>query len=391
MTRNKKIIIIVFVVIGGLFIGLWAGLDSDIKCRLIYGKNICNFYKMMDIMAYDYLDDADFNKAMQLCRDMEDVLKKDNCFEYVAEVISFWDFEKAKQACDEIKGFDNVHSKEDCHKQIQQPIEERTVESMLEEYNQTRTSEQKEEVIRNIKAIFGQDLEIAFKEALTRYYSYGIPNPGITTDFVQLKVIEVYEDNKGFTTEIDVKNNEILKREKSCTQETQWITAEQAKEASENLLAELVDNPENYNLTAEHTYTRTYYSVWHRSYEEEFYNSIPEGKGRELAKMEERTIVICLLNGELMSYEYKPALTEEEIGEMTEKWEETQRRDIEAIRGVLDNPNAELSFVNWLTVTAENKTYRVYRDENGYCYDVDEDRNVIPDTEILRSCKTPQL
>ena len=112
-------IIVIFTVIGGLFLGLWAGSDSNTKCRLIYGKNICNFYEMMEVMAYDNPDDADFNKGMQLCRDMENVPKKDSCFEYIAQVISFWDFEKAKQACDEIAGYGLVHDKESCYQKIQ--------------------------------------------------------------------------------------------------------------------------------------------------------------------------------------------------------------------------------------------------------------------------------
>jgi len=112
-------ITVIFAAIGGLLLVVWVGLDSGTKCRLIYGKNICNFYEMMDTMAYDHPDDADFNKAMQLCRDMENVPKKDSCFEYVAEVISFWDFEKAEQACNEIVGYGLVHGKESCRQKIQ--------------------------------------------------------------------------------------------------------------------------------------------------------------------------------------------------------------------------------------------------------------------------------
>lgn len=143
MTKNKKIII-VFVVIGGLFIGLWVGLGSDIKCRLIYGKNICNFYKMMDIMACDHPDDTDFNKAMQLCRDMENVPKKDSCFEYIVEVISFWDYEKAKQACDEIVGYSLVHDKDRCYQKIQISREERVAESTVVAFMEARIQRDQE-------------------------------------------------------------------------------------------------------------------------------------------------------------------------------------------------------------------------------------------------------
>ena len=131
MSRNKKITITLFV-IAFLLIGAWLSLDSRTKnslyratlCKLIYGKNICNFYEMMDIMAYDHPNDADFNKAMQLCRDMENVPKKDGCFEYVAEVISFWDFEKARQACDEVVGYKLVYYKDRCYQKIQISREE---------------------------------------------------------------------------------------------------------------------------------------------------------------------------------------------------------------------------------------------------------------------------
>lgn len=137
MKKSIKIVII-FVVIGGLFLGVWAGLGSDIKCRIIYGKNICNFYEMMDIMAYDHPNDTDFNKAMQLCRDMEDVPKKDACFEYIAEVISFWDFEKAEQACDEIVGYGLVYYQDRCYQKIQISIEQKMAESTVVAFMEAR-------------------------------------------------------------------------------------------------------------------------------------------------------------------------------------------------------------------------------------------------------------
>jgi hypothetical protein len=110
-------IVIIFVVIGGLFFGVWAGLDSNIKCRIIYGKNIYNFYEMMEVISANP-EKSDFGKAMQLCRDMEDALKKDSCFEYVAQVVSFCDKEKVRKACEEIKAFDSVHNKENCYNMV---------------------------------------------------------------------------------------------------------------------------------------------------------------------------------------------------------------------------------------------------------------------------------
>ncbi len=111
-----KVIIALFVV-GIILIGIWFSLDKYTKCKLIYGKNICNFYEMMDTVSIDP-EKSDFDKAMQLCEEMKDVPKKDSCFEYVAEVVSFYNKEKAREACGEIKGFDGVHSKEDCLNRI---------------------------------------------------------------------------------------------------------------------------------------------------------------------------------------------------------------------------------------------------------------------------------
>jgi len=275
-------------------------------------------------------------------------------------------------------------------------IKEITPEQVLAEYNQTRTSEQRETVTERIKSIFGEDLQITFKEAKTRYYSYGIPDPATITDFCQLKVIETYEDNKGFNTEVDAATSEILKREKSCTQETQWITLDQAKESAKNLLIKLVSDLENYELMNESTGRVTYYSFWRKRHEGDFYNEVPGGKEKSLAKMEDRTIAICTLNGELMSYEYKPVLTEEEVTEMVNRWDKTQKQDIEVIRKFLNSPDKQFIFVNYMGCSecgegGTSNSFRVYRDENGYCYDVDPNGNITPDTEILKDCKTPQL
>jgi len=283
-----------------------------------------------------------------------------------------------------------------------------TPEQALAEYNQTRTVGRRNEATTKIKSIFGEDLEIAFKEVKTRYYSYGIPDPAVITDFCQLKVIEIYEDSQGFETEVDVETNEILKRIKDCVSGTAWITADQAKETAENLLVKLVPDPENYRLSHEDAFERTYYTDWRKTSEGGFYDLIPSGKGQSLSRDDWRTIVICTLSGELFSYEYKPALTEAEINKMASQWEQTQKEDTEALREFLNKPDANFTFVNWVSHGTEQKeikneknetiagsydykTFRVYRDENGYCYDVDEDRNIIPDTETLKQCKTPKL
>jgi len=280
-----------------------------------------------------------------------------------------------------------------------------TPEQALAEYNQTRTVGQRDEAIAKIKSIFGEDLEINFKEAKTRYYSYGIPDPAIITDFVQLKVIEIYEDNKGFKTEVDAETNEILKRAKDCVSGTAWITADQAKEDAENLLAKLVPDPENYRLSHEDAFERTYYTDWRKTSEGSFYDLIPSGKGQNLAKGDWRTIVICTLSGELFSYEYKPALTETEINKMANQWEQTQEKDIEVLKEFSSKPDANFTFVNWVSHGTEQKeikneenetiaglydykTFRVYRDEDGYCYEVGEDGNINYTNEPV-GCKIP--
>ena len=64
----------------------------------------------------------DFERMMDLCKEMSNVPKKDGCFEYIAETFISIDVEKAQQACNEIKEFDNIKSREDCYNKIQKPF-----------------------------------------------------------------------------------------------------------------------------------------------------------------------------------------------------------------------------------------------------------------------------
>jgi len=137
-----KIIGILFLLVL-ILVGIWFSLDSGIKCKFIYGKNICNFYEMMDTVSTDP-EKSDFEKAMQLCKGMEDVPKKDSCFEYIAQLVSFYDTEKAKEACGEIKGFDGVHSKEDCYRMIGESKEERLAESAVVAFMEARLQRDEE-------------------------------------------------------------------------------------------------------------------------------------------------------------------------------------------------------------------------------------------------------
>jgi hypothetical protein len=98
---------------------------------------------MMNTISTDS-NNSDFNKAMKLCQDMEDVPKKDSCFEYIAQGVSFYNTEQAKEACDEIKGFDGVHSKEDCYGIIGKSIEERLAESTVVAFMEARIQRDQE-------------------------------------------------------------------------------------------------------------------------------------------------------------------------------------------------------------------------------------------------------
>ena len=136
-------IIITLLIAGTLLVGIWFSLSDSTKCKLIYGKNICNFYEMMDTISSDP-ESSDFNKAMQLCREMEDVPKKDSCFEFIAQVVSFYNTEKAREACGEIKGFDGVHNKEDCYSMIEKSKEERLAESAVVAFMEARIQRDEE-------------------------------------------------------------------------------------------------------------------------------------------------------------------------------------------------------------------------------------------------------
>lgn len=269
-------------------------------------------------------------------------------------------------------------------------------EQALAEYSQNRTAEQRNEAVAKIKALFGEDLTPVFKEAKARYYSYGIPDPATITDFTQLKIIETYTDNQGFTIQVDAFNNEILSKTKDCAQDGHRVTNEEAKMIAEGLLAKITNDSDGYKLTTENKNQNIYSVVWTKINDGQFYNIIPSPKEQTLAKIDERTIAICLRNGELMSYEYKPALIEKELTQMATQWNETQSKDIETLRKFFNSSDKQFTFVNYMSCSecGKNKTpnsFRVYKDESGYCYDVDPNGNITTDTEILRQCKTPKL
>ncbi len=158
MKKSVKIIIVLGV-IGVVLIGVWLNLDSHTKCKLIYRKNICNFYKMTETISHDP-EISDFEKAMLLCREMEDVPKKDSCFEYIAQVVSFYDTERAKQACDEIKEFQEVHSKKECYQMIESSREKKLAESSVVAFMESRVQRNQEKALNwltdNVKQQYAQ-------------------------------------------------------------------------------------------------------------------------------------------------------------------------------------------------------------------------------------------
>ncbi len=259
-----------------------------------------------------------------------------------------------------------------------------------------RTEVDRQIVIDKIKSLFGQDLTITYKGSETKYYSYGIPDPATITDFTQLKTIETYTDNMGFTIKVDAANNEILSKTKNCTQGGHAVTFDEANMIAKGLLAKIAGDSDSYELFAEDKNQNIYNTIWQKNYDGQFYNIIPSQKERTLAKREERTIAICMRNGELMSYEYKPVLTEQELAQMAEQWNNTQSNDIGTIRKFLNSPDKQFTFVNYMTCSqcgpsGTENSFRVYKDENGYCYDLDKNGNVTPNTEMYGKCKTPQL
>jgi hypothetical protein len=260
----------------------------------------------------------------------------------------------------------------------------------------TRTDVDRQTAINKIKSLFGKDLTITYTGSETKYYSYGIPDPATITDFTQLKTIETYTDNQGFKIKVDVANNEILSKTKDCNQDGHRVTNDEAKMIAEGLLAKLTGNSDSYKLTVENKNQNIYSAVWGKTQEGQFYNIIPSAKEQALARMEERTIAVCLRNGELMNYEYKPALTEQELTQMTKQWNETQSKDIGTLRKFLNSPDKQFTFVNYIGCSqcgpnGTENSFRVYKDENGYCYDIDKSGDITPDTEIFGQCKTPKI
>ena len=193
MKKFFKIIIILFAVIIGLT-AIWFSLDKITRCKLIYGKNICNFYAMMDIVSHNP-ENSDFEKAMKLCGEMEDVPKKDGCFEYIAETFAYIDIRKAKLACDEIKGFGEVHTKEDCYSKIQKPNEKELARQIVEKFMIARIQK-------------NQPFAESFltDNAKEQYYQSGLTLIGVSNPhFANYNVLESKKlDSEGFQFKVRI-------------------------------------------------------------------------------------------------------------------------------------------------------------------------------------------
>lgn len=109
MNKSFKIITVLLILISGL-ITVWFSLDKTTRCSFIYGRNICNFYAMMDINS----SIESFDEKMNLCSGMDGVPKRDGCFELIAETFIRIDANKSREACNQVQGFRGVHSKGEC-------------------------------------------------------------------------------------------------------------------------------------------------------------------------------------------------------------------------------------------------------------------------------------
>lgn len=102
MKKQVKILIVISVVIFsiGSIIGAVLALGWWLKespiCRIIYGKNSCNYQAAIN------LGSSNFKKAMNLCLDIEDKYKKEDCLKRLAETFSTIDLNATQQACEQL-------------------------------------------------------------------------------------------------------------------------------------------------------------------------------------------------------------------------------------------------------------------------------------------------
>lgn len=122
MDKSFQIAVLISVAVLAL-VGVWLLLDGTGRCHLLHGRNICNFYEVMDI-AFDRPSVSDFDRMMELCGGMSHVPKKDSCFQLVAETFSRIDLERAIDACNEIQEItdqvgNTVYTTEGCLERVE--------------------------------------------------------------------------------------------------------------------------------------------------------------------------------------------------------------------------------------------------------------------------------
>ncbi len=80
----SKVLILGLVV--AAFLVAFFFMNTHAGCTILHGKNICNYYAVQEMFADS--GTADFEAANVLCSSMDDVPKKDACFEIIPEHFS---------------------------------------------------------------------------------------------------------------------------------------------------------------------------------------------------------------------------------------------------------------------------------------------------------------
>lgn len=83
--------------------------------RLIYGKNVVNFYRAINTPSTP----ENFDKILKFCREMDDSPKKDACFYLTAQRFARTDIQNAKKLCNEIQGIGDQIKKDECFKEVE--------------------------------------------------------------------------------------------------------------------------------------------------------------------------------------------------------------------------------------------------------------------------------
>jgi len=97
----SKVLIIGLVCIVAVAI-LWLSIDDPSRCKLLHGKNICNYYSVQEAASNS---NPNFDEMMKLCSEMEPVPKRDRCFLIIEEAFAE-EPTKAEAAREQIQGYE---------------------------------------------------------------------------------------------------------------------------------------------------------------------------------------------------------------------------------------------------------------------------------------------